>query len=61
MMIRDVLPSEHAAVGELVVDIYRSLIPDLDDYADELRTSLAGFAQECSSGWPSSMARSPAL
>lgn len=37
MMIRDVLPSEHAAVGELVVDIYRSLIPDLDDYADELR------------------------
>lgn len=37
MEIRDVRPSEYAAVGELVVDIYRALIPDLDEYADELR------------------------
>lgn len=37
MKIRDVLPSEHAEVGELVVDVYRSLIPDLDGYAGELQ------------------------
>ncbi|MEX0625213.1 MAG: hypothetical protein WD402_01570 [Chloroflexota bacterium] len=37
MVIRDVLPPEYASVGELVVDVYRSIIPDLDDYADELR------------------------
>ncbi|MEO8638338.1 MAG: GNAT family N-acetyltransferase [Chloroflexota bacterium] len=44
MVIRAVLPSEHAAVGELVVDVYRSIIPDLDEYADELR-DVAGRAQ----------------
>ena len=37
MVFRDVLPNEYALVGELVVDVYRSLIPDMDDYADELR------------------------
>jgi GNAT superfamily N-acetyltransferase len=37
MLIRDVLPSEYAAVGELVVDVYRSIIPGLDEYVDELR------------------------
>jgi len=37
MLIRDVRPEEYAAVGELVVDVYRSIIPDLDEYADELR------------------------
>ncbi len=37
MVIRDVRPDEYTAAGELVVDVYRSLIPDLGDYADELR------------------------
>jgi ribosomal protein S18 acetylase RimI-like enzyme len=37
MLIRDVRPDEYATVGELVVDVYRSIIPDLDEYADELR------------------------
>lgn len=37
MLIRDARPDEYSAVGELVVDVYRSIIPDLDDYADELR------------------------
>ncbi len=37
MVIRDVLPGEHAAVGELVVNVYGSIIPDLDAYADELQ------------------------
>lgn len=37
MRIRDVQPDEYAVVGELVVDVYRAIIPDLDDYADELR------------------------
>jgi GNAT superfamily N-acetyltransferase len=37
MVIRDVLPSEHAVIGELVVDVYRSIIPGLEEYADELR------------------------
>ncbi|MDP9468282.1 MAG: GNAT family N-acetyltransferase [Chloroflexota bacterium] len=37
MQIRDVRPEEYAVVGDLVVDVYRSIIPDLDEYADELR------------------------
>ena len=37
MQIRDALESEYVAVGELVVDVYRSIIPGLDEYADELR------------------------
>jgi GNAT superfamily N-acetyltransferase len=37
MVIRDVRPGEYATVGELVVDVYASIIPDLDGYADELR------------------------
>ena len=37
MLIRDALPAEYPAVGELVVDVYRSIIPGLDEYADELR------------------------
>ena len=37
MLIRDVRPDEYAAVGEMVVDVYRSIIPGLDEYADELR------------------------
>jgi ribosomal protein S18 acetylase RimI-like enzyme len=37
VLIRDALESEYAMVGELVVDVYRSIIPGLDEYADELR------------------------
>jgi Predicted acetyltransferase len=37
MLIRPVREDEHAAIGELVVDVYRSIIPGLDEYADELR------------------------
>jgi ribosomal protein S18 acetylase RimI-like enzyme len=37
MLIRDVRSEEYGPVGELVVDVYRSIIPDLDEYADELR------------------------
>jgi ribosomal protein S18 acetylase RimI-like enzyme len=37
MLIRDAQPNEYAAVGELVVDVYRTIIPGLDEYADELR------------------------
>jgi ribosomal protein S18 acetylase RimI-like enzyme len=37
MVIREARPDEYAAVGELVVDVYRSIIPGLDGYADELR------------------------
>ena len=37
MLIRDVRPEEYAAAGELVVDVYRTIIPGLDEYADELR------------------------
>lgn len=37
MLIRAARVDEYAAVGQLVVDVYRSIIPDLDDYADELR------------------------
>lgn len=38
LVIRDVRPDEYLAVGELVVDVYRSIIPGLDEYADELRS-----------------------
>ncbi|MGZ6256792.1 MAG: GNAT family N-acetyltransferase, partial [Candidatus Limnocylindria bacterium] len=37
MVIREARPDEYAVVGELVVDIYRSIIPGLGEYADELR------------------------
>ena len=37
MRIRDARPDEYADVGELVVDVYASLVPDLGDYADDLR------------------------
>ena len=37
MVIRDVRPDEYATVGELVVDVYRSIIPDLREYAEDLR------------------------
>jgi len=37
VLIRDVRESEYATVGELVVVVYRSIIPGLDEYADELR------------------------
>jgi GNAT superfamily N-acetyltransferase len=37
MQIRDATPDEYAAVGELVFDVYRTIIPGLDEYADELR------------------------
>lgn len=37
MQIRDATPHEYAAVGELVFDVYRTIIPGLDGYADELR------------------------
>jgi len=41
MVIRDVRPDEYPAVGELVVDVYRTIIPGLDEYADELRSVAA--------------------
>ena len=41
MVIRDIRPDEYASVGELVVDVYRTIIPGLDEYADELRTVAA--------------------
>ena len=44
MLIRDVRPDEYEAVGELVVGVYRALIPDLDEYADELRAVAARIA-----------------
>ncbi|MFP3901376.1 MAG: GNAT family N-acetyltransferase [Acidimicrobiia bacterium] len=39
MEIREVLPDEHGALGELTVDAYADVHPadDLDDYATELR------------------------
>ena len=38
MLIRDIRPDEYAAVGDMVVDVYQSIIPEpLEDYADELR------------------------
>jgi hypothetical protein len=37
MVTRDVRPGDYATVGELVVDVCASIIPDLDGYADELR------------------------
>jgi GNAT superfamily N-acetyltransferase len=37
MQIRDAAPDEYAALGVLVFDVYRTIIPGLDDYADELR------------------------
>src|SRR6266480_1094313 len=37
LVIRDALESEYSTVGDLVVDVYRSIIPGLDEYADELR------------------------
>jgi ribosomal protein S18 acetylase RimI-like enzyme len=46
MLIRDVRPKEFAAVGEMVVDVYRTIIPGLDEYADELR----GVAERIGSG-----------
>jgi GNAT superfamily N-acetyltransferase len=46
MLIRDVRPDEYATVGELVVDVYRSIIPHIDEYAGELR----GVAERISAG-----------
>jgi ribosomal protein S18 acetylase RimI-like enzyme len=46
MLIRDVRPNEYAAVGELVVDVYRSIIPHMDEYAGELR----GVAERINAG-----------
>ena len=37
MEIRDATTEEFAAVGELVFEVYRTIIPGLDEYADELR------------------------
>ncbi len=37
MRIRGVTPEEYAAVGELVFQVYRTIIPGIDEYADELR------------------------
>jgi GNAT superfamily N-acetyltransferase len=37
MEIRDATADEFAAVGELVFEVYRTIIPGLDEYADELR------------------------
>jgi ribosomal protein S18 acetylase RimI-like enzyme len=37
VLIRDVRESEYSLVGELVVEVYRSIIPGLDEYAHELR------------------------
>jgi GNAT superfamily N-acetyltransferase len=37
MEIRDATTEELAAVGELVFEVYRTIIPGLDGYADELR------------------------
>ena len=37
MVIRLARPDEYAAVGELVVGVYESVIPGLGEYADELR------------------------
>jgi hypothetical protein len=36
MVIRDVRPGDYATVGELVVDVCASIIPDLDGYADQM-------------------------
>ena len=41
MLIRDVRRDEYTSVGELVVDVYRTIIPGLDEYADELRSVAA--------------------
>lgn len=38
MIIRDVHPDEYEDVGDLVVDVYRAIIPGLEEYADELRS-----------------------
>jgi GNAT superfamily N-acetyltransferase len=46
MLIRDVRPDEYGAVGEMVIDVYRSIIPGLDEYADELR----GVAERIAAG-----------
>jgi GNAT superfamily N-acetyltransferase len=46
MLIRDIQPDEYAVVGELVVDVYRSIIPHIDEYAGELR----GVAERISAG-----------
>ena len=37
MKIRDATPGEYTAVGALVFEVYRTIIPGLDEYADELR------------------------
>jgi GNAT superfamily N-acetyltransferase len=37
MQIRDATPDEFVAVGDLVFGVYRTIIPGLDEYADELR------------------------
>jgi GNAT superfamily N-acetyltransferase len=37
MQVRDATPDEYAAVGELVFNVYRTIIPGIDKYADELR------------------------
>jgi len=37
MEIRPVRPDEYAEAGDLVASVYATLIPDLGDYADELR------------------------
>lgn len=37
MLIRSATSDEYAEVGELVVDVYRALIPNIGEYADELR------------------------
>jgi ribosomal protein S18 acetylase RimI-like enzyme len=37
VLIRDARADEYAAVGEMVAEVYESILPDLDDYADELR------------------------
>lgn len=37
MLIRAVRLDEYAEVGDLVVEVYSTLIPNLGDYADELR------------------------
>jgi GNAT superfamily N-acetyltransferase len=46
MQIRDATPDEYPAVGELVFDVYRTIIPGLDkvEYADELRDVAARVA-----------------
>jgi ribosomal protein S18 acetylase RimI-like enzyme len=44
MFIRAARPDEYSAVGEMVVEVYRSIIPDLEGYVEQLRDVAARVA-----------------